>query len=233
MKHACQLFLTFITCWAFACAIDSPRTVCYFPNWGFHRTGDGKYVVDDVDPSLCTHVIYAFAKLDGTSYTIQPDDETVDIDNGFYEKFVYLKLKNPKLITMIAIGGFDDSNDGDKYSRLVRSSTNMRTFVNSVTSFLQEHKFDGLDFDWQYPSTASDKSGFASLLRSLQSAFTAFGFYLSVAVPPSPDAIEKGFDIETMASTVDFINLMAYDLHGSWNPSEADHHAPLYRRALS
>ena len=34
-----------------------------------------------------------------------------------------------------------------------------------------------------------------------------------------------------MASTVDFINLMAYDLHGSWNPSEADHHAPLYRRA--
>lgn len=33
-----------------------------------------------------------------------------------------------------------------------------------------------------------------------------------------------------MASTVDFINLMSYDMHGSWNPTRADHHAPLYKR---
>lgn len=212
MKHACHILLALITCWAIASAADSPRIVCYFPNWGYHRTGgivtslnwsflnvaitgDGRYVVDDVDPSLCTHVIYAFAKLDGTSYTIQPNDETVDIDSGFYQKFVELKFKNPKLVTMIAIGGFDDSNDGDKYSRLVRNSNNIRTFVNSVTVFLEEHKFDGLDFDWQYPSTATDKSGFASLLESLQTAFTAYGYYLSVAVPPSPDVIEKGLPV--------------------------------------
>lgn len=33
-----------------------------------------------------------------------------------------------------------------------------------------------------------------------------------------------------MAETVDYINVMAYDMHGPWE-SETDHHAPLYQRS--
>lgn len=32
-----------------------------------------------------------------------------------------------------------------------------------------------------------------------------------------------------MAQTADYINLMAYDMHGAWEP-QTDHHAPLYKR---
>lgn len=39
-----------------------------------------------------------------------------------------------------------------------------------------------------------------------------------------------GYDLETMAETFDFINMMAYDLHGQWE-SKVDHHSPLYRRS--
>lgn len=148
--------------------------------------------MDNIDPNLCTHLIYSFAKLDESSYTIQPNDVEVDIDKQFYEKFVYLKIQNPKLITMIAIGGYGDSHESDKYSTLVKTSTNIRNFVSSVIQFLQEHKFDGLDFAWEYPSSATDKTGFANLLRSLQNAFTPYGYYLSVAMPSSPKMINEG-----------------------------------------
>lgn len=153
--------------------------------------GDGKYAVDNIDPSLCTHLVYSFAILNGTTFTIQSQDPNVDISNKFYEKFVALKMRNQKLVAMIAIGGATDSM-GDKYSRLVSSSSNIAKFVTSVTGFLREYKFDGLDLDWEYPSSASDKAGFANLLRSLQSAFTANGYFLSVAVPISASKVDQG-----------------------------------------
>ena len=46
-------------------ALNSARTttpmkvVCYYPNWVYYRKGDGKYTVDDIDTSLCTHIIYS------------------------------------------------------------------------------------------------------------------------------------------------------------------------------
>lgn len=38
-----------------------------------------------------------------------------------------------------------------------------------------------------------------------------------------------GYDLVAMSQTMDFINLMAYDMHGTWE-SSADHLAPLYKR---
>ncbi|KZR97519.1 Uncharacterized protein APZ42_007558 [Daphnia magna] len=94
---------------------------------------------------------------------------------------------------MIAIGGWNDSNDGTgKYSKLVASSTNINTFVNSAVAFLQLYKFDGLDLDWEYPSTAADKVGFANLIVALKNAFLPFGFLLSAAVPASQFTIDAG-----------------------------------------
>ena len=33
-----------------------------------------------------------------------------------------------------------------------------------------------------------------------------------------------------MKEKADYINLMAYDMHGPWEP-QTDHHAPLYKRS--
>ena len=37
--------------------------VCYYTNWSQYRPGLMKYFPENVDPSLCTHVIYAFAEI--------------------------------------------------------------------------------------------------------------------------------------------------------------------------
>ena len=39
--------------------------VCYYTNWAQYRNGIARFVAENIDPELCTHLIYAFAKLDG------------------------------------------------------------------------------------------------------------------------------------------------------------------------
>jgi chitinase len=45
-------------------------------------------------PNLCTHVIYAFATLDPTTYTMAVYDTWLDLTSGLgnYAKFVALKV---------------------------------------------------------------------------------------------------------------------------------------------
>ena len=58
------------------------KVVCYFTNWAWYRPGAGKYRAEDIDPTLCTHIIYGFAVLDYSNLLIKPHDTWADIDNG-------------------------------------------------------------------------------------------------------------------------------------------------------
>ena len=66
------------------CILDSYKVVCYFTNWAWYRQGSAKYKPDDIDASLCTHIIYGFAVLDYTELVIKPHDRWADIDNSEY-----------------------------------------------------------------------------------------------------------------------------------------------------
>jgi hypothetical protein len=39
------------------------QVMCYVTNWSAKRDGIGRFNVEDIDGKLCTHVVYAFAKL--------------------------------------------------------------------------------------------------------------------------------------------------------------------------
>ncbi|XP_063232762.1 probable chitinase 10 [Bacillus rossius redtenbacheri] len=208
------------------------KVVCYFTNWAWYRQGIGKYLPDDIDDTLCTHIAYGFAVLDGTSLTIKPHDSWADIDNSFYKKVVDLKRKGLKVV--IAIGGWNDSL-GDKYSRLVNSPAARRKFVDHVVQFIEQHGFDGLDLDWEYPKCwqvdcnkgpESDKEGFAALVRELSSAFKPRGLLLSSAVSPSKVVIDQGYDVPVLSQYFDWISVMTYDFHGHWD-KQTGHVAPL------
>ena len=39
---------------------DGYKVVCYYTNWSQYRPKKGKFLPEDIDPHLCTHVIFAF-----------------------------------------------------------------------------------------------------------------------------------------------------------------------------
>lgn len=41
------------------------HVVCYYSNWAQHRRGTATFVPENIDPKLCTHIIFAFAGLVG------------------------------------------------------------------------------------------------------------------------------------------------------------------------
>lgn len=57
------------------------KVVCYFTNWAWYRQGKGKYLPEDIDSDLCTHIIYGFAVLDFSNLIIKAHDSWADFDN--------------------------------------------------------------------------------------------------------------------------------------------------------
>lgn len=198
------------------------KLVCYFTNWAWYRKGVGKYVPENIDTDLCTHVVYGFAVLDYTELTIKTHDSWADIDNKFYERVVAMKDKGVKVT--VAIGGWNDSA-GDKYSRLVRSANSRAKFVAHVSKFIEKYGFDGLDLDWEYPvcwqvdckkGNKDEKEGFTELVKLLSEEFKPRGWLLSSAVSPSITVIDAGYDVPKLAEYFDWIAVMTYDFHGQW-----------------
>lgn len=69
-----------------------PQVLCYMTSWSQKRPGAGKFGPEDIDASLCTHVIYAFATLKDHRLA-----ESDDKDPELYDKVVALREKNPDL----------------------------------------------------------------------------------------------------------------------------------------
>jgi GH18 family chitinase len=53
---------------------------------------------------------------------------------------------------------------------------------------------------------------------------------LTLAVGAEKKTVLNGYDVGSLVSDVDFINVMSYDYHGSWD-NVAGHNSPLYSRA--
>ncbi|XP_026742791.1 probable chitinase 10 isoform X2 [Trichoplusia ni] len=212
---------------------DEFKVVCYYTNWAWYRPGPGKYTPSDIDPSQCTHIVYAFAVLDTKRLVIKPHDIWLDVENKFYEKVVALKEKGVKVL--LGLGGWDDSAS-DKYSRMVNSPSARRKFVIHALDFIEQYEFDGLDLDWEYPKCwqvncekgpSSDKQGFASLVKELRATFKPRGLLLSAAVSGSKRVIDAGYDVPTLSKNLDWISLMTYDYHGQWD-KKTGHVSPMY-----
>ncbi|XP_065582679.1 acidic mammalian chitinase-like isoform X2 [Artemia franciscana] len=213
------------------------NVVCYYGSWAVYRPGDGKFDVEDIDPFVCTHLIFGFAGLkeyDNSIYALDPYNELYENwGRGAYERFTGLKKINPELVTILAIGGWNEGSV--KYSKMASTAEGRRQFIDSVVPFLLRYGFDGLDMDWEYPTqrggVAEDRDNFISLLRELKAAFAPEGLVLTAAVSAGEQTIDEAYEIPIVSELLDMINLMTYDYHGAWE-TITGHNAPMYAHPL-
>ncbi|HET8574614.1 MAG TPA: glycosyl hydrolase family 18 protein [Candidatus Paceibacterota bacterium] len=91
--------------------------------------------------------------------------------------------------------------------------------------------FDGIDIDWEFPASANGHLGnhtspdntanYTALLQEFRSELDAQGatdgkhYILTAAVPSGGSDISK-IQVASIAPYLDWIDLMSYDMHGSW-----------------
>ncbi|XP_076459993.1 chitinase-3-like protein 1 [Babylonia areolata] len=209
--------------------------VCYYTNWAQFRAPPARFVAEDVDPFLCTHIVFAFAGIHGSR--IEPTEFN---DEDMYRRLLALKTTNPALRVLLSVGGWRAG--GASFSQLVSSRESMLRFVGSATRFLRRHGLDGLDLDWEFPGdgeqggSPGDRVSFTRLLQLLREGFDREAartgrerLLLTAALVGDIVLARQYYQIPQIARLLDHIHLMAYDFYGPWDPSHgARHHSALY-----
>lgn len=202
-------------------------------------TPSGKYIVGyyaswarssglpatSLDASLLTHINYAFADISSNGELRLPNS-TTDLKN--FEDLRTLKRSNPHLKTLISVGGWDYSSN---FSSTAANASARSRFAQSCADFIVTHGFDGVDLDWEFPKSA-DRQNFTLLLKEIRSRLDQLAsqngrpYYLTIAGSPDKSFLSS-IEPQAVASLVDYIFLMGYDMHGPWD-KYADLNAPLY-----
>ncbi len=222
------------------------RVVGYFTSWGIYGR---QYFVTDIPADQVTHINYAFARIseDGE---VMLSDNWADVDfpyptdtdsdplKGNFHQLQLLKAAHPNLQTLISIGGWTYSG---RFSNVALTAESRAKFAKSVVDFVVQYGFDGADIDWEYPTgngmqgnveRAEDKENYVLLLQELRSQLDAQGakdghHYLLTIAASAGSSYYNALDWSRIVPALDWINVMAYDMSGSWS-SVTGHNAPLY-----
>jgi GH18 family chitinase len=140
------------------------------------------------------------------------------------------RMNNAKVF----LGINDGSGDGrTNFKNMAATAAGRTNFIREVMNTVRANQLDGVDMDWEFPSTADGTDiTFTALMKELSDSLHRDGrYYLSAAITAGKysgsirDAIRS-----ELFPVVDFFNIMAYD-DFSANPNELYRHHSDYTLA--
>ncbi|CAG9531543.1 unnamed protein product, partial [Cercopithifilaria johnstoni] len=158
------------------------------------------------------------------------NDEDSEWSQGMYSRVMKLKMNDPALKILLSYGGY---NFGSAiFTSIARSEDKRKYFIQSAIEFLRKHKFDGFDFDWEYPTDVAEEH--AKLVAEMKAAFVEEAkksgkqrLLLTAAVAAGKATIDQSYNIQSLGKSFDLLFLMSYDLHGTWEKN-VNLHGKLY-----
>jgi len=183
------------------------KVVAYVPNWIDLNT-----FADKIDYAKITHINIAFEN---------PTNDTGDFSYSSKNDNLIAHAHANHVKILLSIGGGAASGDNvllARYFDLI-SDAKRADFVGKIAAFLDLHHLDGLDVDLEGPSINKDYGAF---IRDLAAALKPQGKLLTAA-------LSQGYGGKSVPGDAlphfDFVNIMAYDGAGPWNPKAPGQHS--------
>jgi len=188
-------------------SVAQKKVIAYIPNWV-----DLNAFSSSVQYSKLTHINIAFENPDANGY--------LSFNSGSNTIINAAHAQNVKVF--VSLGGGSVSEGGairDNYFNLIKAA-NRTAFIQKIYDYVVAHNFDGVDMDLEGPAINSDYGGF---VIALAAKLHANGKLISAA-------LSEGYGgANVPASTFaafDWINIMAYDATGPWQPGNPGQHSP-------
>ncbi|MEU8892855.1 chitinase C-terminal domain-containing protein [Streptomyces sp. NPDC048442] len=174
---------------------------------------------------------------------------------GHFNLLNKFKKQHPNVKTLVSVGGWAETGgyfgeDGKRvgsggfYTMATHADgsvnqAGINTFADSAVSFIKKYGFNGVDIDYEYPTSMKDAGhpadfgisnarrgglvkGYAALMKSLREKLDTAGaadgkHYLLTVAAPSSGYLLRGMETFQVQKYLDYVNIMSYDLHGAWN----------------
>jgi GH18 family chitinase len=186
-----------------------PMVVAYVPNWI-----DLPAFAATIDYAKVTHLNIAFEN---------PSNEAGELTFNADNAALIAKAHAHQVKVLVSIGGGSAAEDKilrRRYANLL-GEKNRQKFVAGLAAYVTAHGFDGLDVDLEGPSVTADYGAF---IKELAAALKPEGKLLTAA-------LSKGYGGDKVPVEVfdqlDFVNIMAYDAVGYWEPDAPGQHSSL------
>lgn len=222
-------------CQGAACNDPTPgkRIIGYYSDWDQYGIG---YLPAQIPVDKANTIHYSFVNYDTKGQVILFDPYA---DSTQIPAIATLRQQHPYLNASLSFGGWTLSSN---FSALARDPVATDNFVKNAVAAMKEAHFNGIDIDWEYPVAGSfnknsgtidpgqsdDAANYAALLTKLRAKLDEQGskdnkkYFLTIAAPAGVDKIQGIQNSDPTAwkkitTAVDYVDVMAYDFHGSWD----------------
>ena len=181
------------------------KVVGYFPWYRF-------YAVDEINFDQVDYVNIAFGNLNASGDLVVGNGEDISI--------IVQKIKSTNAKVMLSIaGGGDTGNYWVKYL----SDSEREDCIKRMVAFTVDYNLDGIDVDIEGALITSLGVNYNLFVQELRVRLHAKGKAITAALTPT--YLDPVITNKTLNS-FDFINIMAYDATGPWNPNAPGQHSP-------
>jgi chitinase len=216
MKHFTKYWLPAVAIFLFiqSCKKDKPTPspvpvpapIFAPPDFGFKVVGYFPYYrsltnVPDTKFKMTNVVNYAFFTINASSGLVLNNPTT------FTAVVAKAKLNNAKIFMSVNGAAAD-------FKTSTSTTAGITTLVKTIMNNVRQYVLDGVDMDWEFPTTTDGtNTQFTSLMKELSDSLHTNGkYYLTAAITPGKyaggirDAVENA-----VFNYVDWFNVMVYD----------------------
>ena len=170
---------------------------------------------------LYTHLCHAFITAN--------EDGIVRTNRNVPSRELTMQAHDAGVKVLLSLGGWGWDK---QFAAIVSKAEAEDRYVASVMAMVDAFDYDGIDLDWEYPDTAEEIVGFERLAKRFRKQLDELGVkkkrsMLQTMAAAANSNTLKWLSNELLLGTMDWVNVMTYDMAGDWT-DYAGHHAPLF-----